>query len=80
MTCTSPPAGSGSGTALTAPRNGQAALTKAISDSAAFTVDLLYGDHEGGQRTISRFTVNRHSDGWLCGVVRHWNLDRHDPR
>ena len=61
-------------------RTGQADLAKAIGDSAAFTVDLLYGDHEGGQRTISRFTVTHHANGWLCGVVRHWNLDRHDPR
>ena len=61
-------------------RAGQTALAEAIGDGSAFTVDLLYGDHEGGQRTISRFTVNRHSSGWLCGVVRHWNLDRNDPR
>jgi hypothetical protein len=46
----------------------------------AALANLLYGDHEGGQRTISRFTVTRHSNGWLCGVVRHWNLDRHEPR
>jgi hypothetical protein len=45
------------------------------------TVDLLYGDHEGGQRTISRFILTREDDDqWRCGVVRHWALDRIDPR
>jgi hypothetical protein len=58
----------------------QTELVKAIENEDALTVDLLYGDHEGGQRTISRFSVVHHSSGWVCGVVRHWNLDRHDPR
>jgi hypothetical protein len=51
------------------------------------TIDLLYGDHEGGQRAISRMMLHRVSpDGpdkppaWLTTVVRHWNLDRPDPR
>jgi hypothetical protein len=44
------------------------------------TVDLLYGDHEGGQRTISRFILTREDDHqWRCGVVRHWALDGVDP-
>ena len=44
-------------------------------------VDLLYGDHEGGQRTISRFVFNPREDGqWIVAVARHWNLDRPDPR
>ena len=45
------------------------------------TVDLLYGDHEGGQLTISRFVLTREEDGrWLPGVVRHWPLEGVDPR
>jgi hypothetical protein len=44
-------------------------------------VDLLYGDHEGGQRTITRFALIPREDGqWLNGVIRHWNLDRAAPR
>jgi hypothetical protein len=52
------------------------------------TIDVLYGDHEGGQRAISRFML-RQPDGlerpdtdipWLASVVRHWNVDRPDPR
>jgi hypothetical protein len=45
------------------------------------TIDLLYGDHEGGQRMISRFVLSPVGDGhWLAVVGRHWNLDRADPR
>jgi hypothetical protein len=49
------------------------------------TIELLYGDLEGGQRTISRFTVVPFGDesdpsNWIVSVTRHWNLDNHDPR
>lgn len=58
-----------------------AAVTSSIRDRAPFTVDLLYGDGEGGQRVISRFTmIPRGDDEWLAAVSRHWNLDRADPR
>ena len=56
-------------------------LSSALTDSEPFTIDLLYGDQQGGQRTISRFTVLPASDhGWYCQAGRHWNLDRPDPR
>jgi hypothetical protein len=58
-------------------------VTAVIEGRKLLMVDLLYGDHEGGQRTISRFGVS-HLPGddsdWVCAVVRHWNLDRDDPR
>jgi hypothetical protein len=41
---------------------------------------VLYGDHEGGQRVISRFIVTPHDERWLASVARYWNLDRKDPR
>jgi len=46
-----------------------------------FAVDLLYGDQEGGQRTVTRFgyTPIRENE-WLCATSRHWFLDRDDPR
>jgi len=45
------------------------------------TIELLYGDHEGGQRMISRFGLTPTPNGsWLAIVGRHWNLDRADPR
>jgi hypothetical protein len=54
-------------------------LQEAFLSGAMLTVDLLYGDHEGGQRTISRFILTREDDDqWRCGVVRHWALDRVD--
>jgi hypothetical protein len=38
------------------------------------------GDHEGGQRTISRFPlIPVGDDRWLASVARHWNLDRPSP-
>jgi hypothetical protein len=56
-------------------------VREAVEARRAMTVDLLYGDHEGGQRTISRFAIIPSPDGsWLTAVGRHWNLDRANPR
>jgi len=45
------------------------------------TVDILYGDHEGGQRIITRFgMIPRDDTGWLVTAGRYWNVDRPDPR
>jgi hypothetical protein len=41
---------------------------------------LLYGDYEGGQRVISRFGVIPGKSGWTISIVRHWQLDRQNPR
>jgi hypothetical protein len=58
-----------------------AAVHQAVRDRQPLTLDLLYGDHEGGQRTISRFAlIPVGDDRWLASVSRHWNLDRPDPR
>jgi hypothetical protein len=54
---------------------------EAMGERTPFRIDLLYGDQQGGQRTISRFTVLPASEeGWYVQVSRHWNLDRPDPR
>src|SRR5579864_9187802 len=38
----------------------------AVGAGEAVMVDVLYGDHEGGQRTISRFSLMRRPDGgWI---------------
>jgi hypothetical protein len=56
-------------------------LSEAFLTGGTLTIDLLYGDHEGGQRTISRFILTREEDGhWRPGVVRHWPLEGIDPR
>ncbi len=58
-----------------------AAARDAAQERRSVTIDLLYGDHEGGQRTISRFALIPGQGGsWLSAVSRHWSLDRADPR
>ena len=59
----------------------RAELSAAVSGRTPFTVEVLYGDQVGGQRTISRFAVLPAGDGgWFCQSGRHWNIDRPDPR
>jgi hypothetical protein len=54
---------------------------KTLTERQPFRIDLLYGDQQGGQRTISRFTIlPAGEDRWYCQASRHWNLDRPDPR
>jgi hypothetical protein len=54
---------------------------KAVTAREQMTIDVLYGDHEGGQRVITRFgIVPRGDDSWLLSAGRHWNVDRPDPR
>jgi hypothetical protein len=44
-------------------------------------LDVLYGDHQGGQRVVSRFLLFPRDDGgWFASVARHWNVDEPDPR
>src|SRR5277367_2347718 len=58
-----------------------APLKAALSEGPGITVDVLYGDHEGGQRTITRFFLSPRTHArdeepwmWMCAVARHWNL------
>jgi hypothetical protein len=62
-------------------------LRAAIAARTALGIDILYGDHEGGQRTITRFHITPRLQAnddepwlWMCATVRHWNLDRDEPR
>ncbi len=60
---------------------GFAEAADAVQEHRAMTVDVLYGDHEGGQRTITRFGfMPRGDEDWLLAGARHWNVDREDPR
>ncbi len=59
----------------------------AIIERSPMMVDILYGDHEGGQRTVTRFSLTPRSHSaddepwlWVCATARHWNLDRANPR
>lgn len=57
------------------------AVSNSIVERRSLTVDLLYGDFEGGQRTVSRFLLTpRDNAQWMATVSRHWRLDRPNPR
>lgn len=57
------------------------AARDAVKNRQPMTVDVLYGDHDGGQRTISRFVLlSTDDDRWLVSHARQWNLDRPEPR
>jgi hypothetical protein len=57
-------------------------LRAAVERHARLMVDILYGDYEGGQRTIARFGVAEEDGcvGLRAEVVRYWNVDGDDPR
>jgi hypothetical protein len=62
-------------------------VRRAADNADGVQVDLLYGDHEGGQRTIVRFIMGPwpdedDDDGGAKRVtaLRYWNVDRQDPR
>ena len=53
----------------------------AIEAREQMTVDVLYGDQEGGQRIVSRFVLMPRDDGrWMAASSRHWHIDRRPPR
>jgi hypothetical protein len=58
------------------------AVRAAAEGGRRVIVDLLYGDYEGGQRTIGRFGLTPwpEIEGERAEVVRYWNVDRADPR
>jgi hypothetical protein len=56
-------------------------LRRCIVERSIFLIELIYSDAEGGQRAVGLFTLAPGQDHhWLCSVVRHWNLDRPNPR
>ena len=56
----------------------------AVEAPQRMSIDVLYGDFEGGQRVISRFLLSPREDDdglrWFASVGRHWNVDRPQPR
>jgi hypothetical protein len=58
----------------------RAAVVEAIETGQPITVELLYSDQVGRQRTISRFGLTPVDDVWLAGLTRHWYLDWEGPR
>ena len=58
----------------------RAAVADAIDARQTITLELLYTDQIGGQRTISRFGLIPAHDVWLASLIRHWYLDWTGPR
>jgi hypothetical protein len=53
----------------------------AVTDRRYLVIDLLYSDHEGGQRVISRYGWTHRADGiYVVSAARHWHLDHPEPR
>lgn len=56
-------------------------VEKQVAGGERIVVDVLYGDMQGGQRVLSRFSLLPiESGGYLVALARHWNIDRPDPR
>jgi hypothetical protein len=57
-------------------------MSAAVDSGRRIVIDLMYGDHEGGQRAIARFSLVVADDGTghYANVLRYWNLDNEDPR
>ncbi len=56
-------------------------LAQAIDNREPVSVELLYTDQVGGQRTISRFGLLPAADDvWFVSLNRHWHLDTPGPR
>jgi hypothetical protein len=57
-----------------------AEIMKAVADREMLSLDILYGDFEGGQRVISRFTLEPPSaDPRLAERQAAWLLDAEPP-
>jgi len=58
-----------------------AELAEAIEKRTPISIELLYSDQVGGQRTISRFGLMPAGDeAWFASLNRHWHLDGPGPR
>lgn len=59
-------------------------LSRNLTEAQPFTVELLYGDNEGGQRAVTRFGMIplqvEDRTRWYPSTALHWQLDRPDPR
>jgi hypothetical protein len=58
----------------------RAATAEAIDARQPITIELLYSDQVGLQRTITRFSLIPTPDSWLASLTRHWYLDWDGPR
>lgn len=57
------------------------AARAAIIEHREMSVELLYVDHLGDEHAIVRIAMRPAGDDrWLAASIRHWNLERPDPR
>lgn len=57
------------------------AVADAVDAREPISIELLYSDQVGGQRTISRFGLTAiGNDEWFASINRHWYLDGSGPR
>jgi hypothetical protein len=64
-------------------------IREAMRSRSRISIDLMYGDYEGGQRTIARIGLTKDGaavregaepDDYRAEVGRYWNIDGIDPR
>jgi hypothetical protein len=60
------------------PRHG--CVISAIEQRQPISMELLYSDLVGRERTISRFILNPRDTSWMASLGRHWFLDWEGPR
>jgi hypothetical protein len=55
-------------------------VADSIDNRQPLSIELLYTDQIGQQRTITRFGLVPTGETWLASVTRHWYLDWDGPR
>jgi hypothetical protein len=55
-------------------------LAATVDAMEPVTVELLYSDLLGGQRTVTRFALLPKAGAWYASMTRHWYLDWDGPR
>jgi hypothetical protein len=58
----------------------RAATAAAIDAREPISIELLYSDQIGGQRTITRFGLVPAGETWIASILRHWYFDWDGPR
>jgi hypothetical protein len=49
-------------------------IALAVQTGGRMTVDVLYGDHEGGQPSVTRSVMLPEAGSWRCDATRYWSL------
>jgi hypothetical protein len=58
----------------------RAGIVEAIDSGEGLSVELLYSDLVGSQRTVTRFGLRPVDGTWYVTMSRHWHLDNNGPR